>query len=119
MDKRKSTESETMKTIKASFDRYKDFKLDPVGYFLIRYVAESQELEAGFCRSKNIIEKKIVGKTAEEVFNTIIREGLVTIKQHAADLGKELEKAEIAMKLGIDYVQDSPLDLSGVKHDQT
>ncbi len=47
-----------------------------------------------------------------EVFNTIIRENLISSLQHAADLGAELQKAEIALKHGIRYVQDDPLDFS-------
>ncbi len=37
----------------------------------------------------------------------IIREGLMSKLNHAAYLGRELEKAEIAMRLGRSYVQDS------------
>ena len=40
----------------------------------------------------------------------MLREVTLT-QEHAAYLGKELEKAEIALKLGKQYVQDDPLDL--------
>jgi dihydropteroate synthase len=43
------------------------------------------------------------------VYQTIIREKLITKLDHAAYLGKELEKAAIALNLGRSYVQDEPL----------
>ena len=53
--------------------------------------------------------KKIVGKTAKEILDTILRLGLVSLMEHAAYLGRELAKAEIAMKIGRSYGQDEPL----------
>ncbi|MBO6105062.1 MAG: DUF4346 domain-containing protein, partial [Methanobrevibacter sp.] len=49
------------------------------------------------------------GKTASEIYEEIIEKGLVTRLDHAAYLGKELEKAEIAMLTGKEYVQDFDL----------
>ncbi len=99
--------------IVASYDRIGDWKMDPLGgYFLIRINREKRMLEAGFCRRENKIEKAIIGRTAMEVFNTIIREGFVGSLQHAADLGAELQKAEIALVIGIEYEQDGPLDFA-------
>lgn len=56
----------------------------------------------------------VKGETASEIYLTIIRLGLVSRLGHAAYLGKELEKAETALRLGRSYVQDEPLfrDLS-------
>jgi dihydropteroate synthase-like protein len=51
----------------------------------------------------------IKGKTAENVFSTIEKMGLITRLDHAAYLGRELAKAEIALKTGKEYVQDSQL----------
>ena len=61
---------------------------------------------------KNKVEKIIVGETGMEVFNTIIREKLASTLQHAADLGAELQKAEIALKQKVKYTQDDPLDFN-------
>ena len=98
--------------IEAKYDRIRDWKMDPAGYFLIRINREEGTIEAGFCKASNKVEKVIIGKTAIEVFNTIIRENLVSSLQHAADLGAELQKAEIALKQGIKYIQDDPLDFN-------
>jgi tetrahydromethanopterin S-methyltransferase subunit A len=82
---------------------------DPVGYFLvfvdrargaIRVEQYSQEH-----RQRHVIH----GATAEEISHTIVRLGLVTILAHAAYLGRELAKAESALKLNLAYEQDRPL----------
>ena len=111
-EKNRVKEQETAEVIHAKYDRIRDWKMDPAGYFLIKINKEDQTIEAGFCKQANKVEKVIRGKTAIEVFNTIIRENLVSTLQHAADLGAELQKAEIALKQKIKYVQDDPLDFS-------
>lgn len=103
-------EAPNIKVIRATYDPIKDWRMDPAGYFLIRINPETKELEVGFCKKNNIIELKVHGRTAEEVYNTVLREVNLT-QTHAAYLGKELEKAEIARNLKIKYVQDEPLDL--------
>lgn len=49
----------------------------------------------------------IKGKTADSVCLKIIEMGLVSKLDHAAYLGRELAKAEVALCIGKDYVQDS------------
>ena len=51
----------------------------------------------------------IAGKNARDMLNTLIDWGLVGRLDHAGYLGRELEKAEIALYLGRSYVQDEPL----------
>jgi dihydropteroate synthase-like protein len=51
----------------------------------------------------------IKGKTAEGVYSKIVELGLVKRLDHAAYLGSELAKAEIALKTGKEYIQDSML----------
>ena len=58
---------------------------------------------------KNKADLVIVGSTAKEVYEEIISKELVTRMEHAAYLGSELQKAEIAMLTGKDYVQDFEL----------
>jgi dihydropteroate synthase-like protein len=52
----------------------------------------------------------IVGKNAKEILDTIISMNLVSRLDHAGYLGRELKKAEIALKLGKSYVQDEELN---------
>ena len=51
-------------------------------------------------------DKIIKGKTADAIYSKIFELGLVSTKDHAAYLGSELEKAEIALLTGKEYIQD-------------
>ena len=51
----------------------------------------------------------ICGKNARDLVNSLVDLGLVGRLDHAAYLGRELQKAETALRLGRDYVQDEPL----------
>ncbi len=77
------------------------WEIDPAGSFKIgvaggRIVAEHQKTT-------------VVGKRAIDVLNTLIDRGLVTRLDHAGYLGRELQKAEIAIELNRSYNQDDPL----------
>ena len=52
----------------------------------------------------------IQGNTAIEIVNTLIKERFISTLQHAADMGIELHKAEMALKFGYSYVQDKDLE---------
>jgi len=56
-------------------------------------------------KPKNIIK----GKTAESVYLKIMEMGLISKMNHAAYLGSELAKAEIALGTGKEYIQDKAL----------
>ena len=65
-------------------------------------------------RQKNTTNKMIAmisGKTAIEIVNTLIKNKYISSLQHAADMGIELSKAEIALKYKIDYTQDKDLKI--------
>jgi dihydropteroate synthase-like protein len=49
------------------------------------------------------------GTSAEKIYKEILSRGIIKNLAHAAYLGKELAKAEIALKLGREYIQDEPL----------
>ena len=93
------------------YDKIRDFKMDPKGYFLIKIDPKNKTINAGYCTIDNILKIEIIGKNALEIINTIIKENLISSLQHAADLGIELHKAEIALKKGIKYTQDSSLEI--------
>jgi len=50
------------------------------------------------------------GRSAEGMTLAFVREGLVTQLSHAAYLGAEFEKAETALRFGLGYEQDRPLE---------
>jgi len=103
--------------VEGRYDHYKDFTLDPKGYFLIRVNRELGLLEMAHCdnhwkpsfKEPNRIQLVIRGKTPNDVYWEACKRGLVSRLDHAAYLGKELEKAFVALQLGIDYVQDEDL----------
>lgn len=107
----KVKESNDMKIIKGKYDDLKDYKYDIKGYFLIRVNKKAKKIEAGHCKQNNVILTKITGKRASDVYFAIINAGLVSRLDHAAYLGKELTKAELALNYNLDYMQDEELKL--------
>ena len=106
------------KRISARYDKIKDWVMDPKGYFLISVDKEKKLLRVGYCKfSKlenppvNDLVAEITGKTAIEIVNTLIRENYISSLQHAADMGIELNKAELALKYNLEYIQDKDLKL--------
>ncbi len=79
----------------------KEFVRDPKGDFRI-WIWKDRIV----CQHESVT---IVGKNAKEILDTAIRLDLVSRLDHAGYLGRELMKAEIALKLGKNYVQDEPL----------
>ncbi len=100
------------KIVEAKYDKIKDWVMDPKGYFLIKVDQEDKLIKVGYCTSSdNKLRAEIKGKTAIEIVNTLIKEEMISSLQHAADMGIELYKAEIALKKNIKYTQDSDLEI--------
>ena len=106
------------KKITARYDKIKDWVMDPKGYFLITVDKKNNLLRVGYCKFTKLGNKpvhdmvtEIVGKTAIEIVNTLIKENYISSLQHAGDMGIELCKAELALKNNLDYVQDKDLNL--------
>tara|TARA_Y100000310_G_scaffold342413_1_gene445577 strand:+ start:6187 stop:6561 length:375 start_codon:yes stop_codon:yes gene_type:complete len=109
-------ESDIQKTIEARYDRIKDWRMDPKGYFLIKIDKENNVIRVGYCKiPDNKLVAEITGNTAIEIVNTLIREKMISTLQHAADLGIELHKAELSLKYDLDYTQDENLELNKLK----
>jgi len=86
--------------------------MDPNGYFLIRIDYNNQKLEVAFCNTENKMIKVIKGDHPLPIYYTIDRLKLILRIDHACYLGTELQKAYIAMKLNLKYVQDEELDFN-------
>jgi len=83
------------------------WRLDPKGYFLIRVNQALKKIEAAYCDlQENKVRIIFRGVHPVEVYTAILKENLVSLLDHAADLGVELEKAYIALKEGKNYTQD-------------
>ena len=104
--------------IPAKYDKIKDWVMDPKGYFLIKIDKEKNCIRVGFCIFSKLgndpihdMIAEIKGKTAIEIINTIIRNNFISSLQHAADMGIELYKAELALKYNFEYIQDKNLKI--------
>ena len=106
------------KRLIAKYHKIKDWKMDPKGYFLIGVDKKKKIIQVGYCKftrlgnsSINDMIAVIKGKTAIEIVNTLIREQFISTLQHAADMGIELQKAELSLKYNLKYIQDKDLKL--------
>lgn len=77
------------------------YEMDPAGSFRIS-IADGKILARHNKAS-------VVGSNARDIINTLIDMGFVSRLDHAGYLGRELEKAEAALRTGRRYVQDEPL----------
>ncbi len=81
-------------------------EMDKAGYFVIIPQAGKGTITVEHYSYDNRLLRVIEGETARSIYWTIIENGWITQLSHAAYLGKELEKAELSMKMGFKYVQD-------------
>lgn len=79
-------------------------KLDKKGYFVINVLGDRLLIE--HFDYKDRLQRTIEGDSARNLYLTIIEAGWVTRLDHAAYLGKELARAELAMRNGTDFTQD-------------
>jgi len=104
-------EVEAEKQIITAAEKRESLLFDPKGCFKIMIDRGSDVIAAlHFSTSKRDKPTVIIkGKTAREMYAKIVEMDLVTRLDHAAYLGSELAKAEIALKTGKEYIQDRPL----------
>ena len=80
--------------------------MDKAGYFVILPIPEKNIISVEHYSYDNNLLRTIEGKDARSIYWTIVENDWVTLLSHAAYLGKELEKAELSLKLGSKYIQD-------------
>jgi dihydropteroate synthase len=108
----KPTEHKDFEEVEWNYDEIRDFEMDHDGYFLIKVDRQNKKIVVGFCKQNNEILVKIIGKKPSDIYHAVLKKGLIKRADHAAYLGKECQKAYIALHEGIDYVQDEELDFS-------
>ncbi len=82
---------------------------DPKGYFVITLERANDRIVALHFLPDATPAHSMRGGSGEGMLLALIREGLVTQMSHAGYLGGELAKAESALRLGLQYDQDKPL----------
>jgi dihydropteroate synthase-like protein len=102
-DRRLERDAQTLEA-----ERREGEAVDPKGFFRILIDRKEGKLVAihHLKERERIIIK---GDRAEDISSTIINMKLVSTLTHASYLGKELEKAETALRIGKNYIQDEPL----------
>ena len=83
------------------------------GSFKIEIDRENKYIVAIYYDNRKNPKYLIKGKKPKEIYETIIRNKLVKRLDHSAYLGKELEKAYIALRIGKKYTQDFELFYNG------
>lgn len=99
--------------IKASKTLKKDVKLDPNGFFVIEIDRKEKEIQVEYY--KNVYKKEkivsgnlkkiFVGKNADALCDTIVKNVPDLLPEHYMYLGRELQRAEYALSKNIKYEQ--------------
>jgi dihydropteroate synthase-like protein len=98
------------KVVKAP-EKLEPATLDSVGMFKI-FIDRAEEVLVAIYYDSTQMDKPVnvvKGETADRIFGKIVEMGLVSRLDHAAYLGSELAKAEIALRTRKEYIQDKEL----------
>jgi tetrahydromethanopterin S-methyltransferase subunit A len=79
---------------------------DPAGYLVIYPDRRRRCLVLEHYANTGVLTRVIEGTTPTALYGTVIAGWLITRLDHAAYLGRELARAEAALRTGEDYVQD-------------
>lgn len=105
-----------VRTINAEYDTQKTWTADerPDDYWFTILLDNNKKEIVVECYKgygpQQKLETVIIGKTAEEIAGTIAGMKIVKGIYHAMYLGRELKKAEVALKLGLNYEQEKDLN---------
>lgn len=81
--------------------------LDPSGFFIIYPKKEEGRIYLEHYKTDGTLNEVIYGADPVLIASTAVEQGLVSRLDHAAYLGRELEKAYLSLCYGFPYVQDS------------
>ncbi len=98
----------TLKIIeKIEAQPHKRLVLDPSGFFIIYPKKEERRIYLEHYRADGTLNEIIYGEDPISIASTAIEQKLISRLDHAAYLGRELEKAYSSMCNGFQYIQDS------------
>ena len=83
--------------------------LDPAGFFVILVDREDNQLIVEHYGNDRDLRHRLAGESADSLSAAIVEWGLLSRLDHAVYLGRELARAEAALRLGLTYVQDEGL----------
>jgi dihydropteroate synthase-like protein len=92
-------------------EKNETWELDPKGCFRIAICEVEGEGEhtRKICALHSPSGRRIIGKSAPEIMDTILRLNLASLLEHVSYLSRELTKAELALQLDRSYEQDEAL----------
>ncbi|HEY4499994.1 MAG TPA: DUF4346 domain-containing protein [Candidatus Paceibacterota bacterium] len=94
------------------WDDWKDWVQDNGCYVLIRIYSDTKEVGVAICDYHHVILMEFRGQRLQDIYNFIFKynrenkKGWFTRFDHAAYLGKELQRAWQALELGMEYCQE-------------
>jgi tetrahydromethanopterin S-methyltransferase subunit A len=80
--------------------------MDKAGYFVVVPLSDRRVINVEHYAYDDTLLNVIEGSSARALYQTIIANEWVSELSHAAYLGKELARAELALRYGFKYVQD-------------
>lgn len=87
----------------------KCLEFDPAGFFVILLKRAAGVVVCEHFENDGRLAHVIEGKEAALIASTAVERGLISRLDHSAYLGRELAKAEIAIRTGSEFVQDAAL----------
>ena len=87
------------------------FTPDSTGLFLIGLGPWGKTIEMEHYTHEGRLDYRIVGASAEALCRALLENGLVGDYSHALYVGREAQKAEVALRCGLEYEQDRQLNL--------
>jgi len=99
--------------IKASKISEKDVKLDSNGFFVIELDKKENQIRVEYYsnvyKKERIVSGKLkkvfIGKKADAICDTIVKNVPVLLPEHYAYLGREIQKAQLALEKNKKYIQ--------------
>ncbi|MBX2860273.1 MAG: DUF4346 domain-containing protein [Vampirovibrio sp.] len=91
---------------------------DPAGYMVIQILPDEALLSLTHFTADGRMNGVVKALTGSEIYHTVIAQEWVSRLDHACYLGRELQKAEHALKTGSVYVQDEEASVSKAKASQ-
>ena len=90
---------------------------DPAGYFVIYVDRARGLLSLEHYRNDGVLDALIEGRAAAELYTPALEENLISRLDHAAYLGRELTRAEMALCTGQPYRQDAAPEVAACSCD--
>lgn len=85
---------------------------DPNGYFVVYVDRDRGCILLEHYRNDGVLDVLVEGRSAAELYTPVVERGLISRLDHAAYLGRELGRAEHALRGGEPYVQDAAPEIA-------